>query len=48
MIPASQNVRGVRSNFITMSCYDLQNDEWEVIELDIRKPITRFVPEFLL
>ncbi len=38
--------RGVRSNYITCPCYDLDNPDSEPIMvcIDIREPMNRFVP----
>lgn len=43
------NIRGNRSNYISCNCYDLDNNEIVFVEdLDLRKPFTRFVPEWYL
>ena len=43
------NSKGNRSNYISCNCYDLDNNEIVFLEnLDLRKPFTRFVPEWYL
>lgn len=40
-----ETVRGLRSNFISCMCYDLETEEMVFVEsLDMRKPIERYVP----
>ena len=41
------NIRGERSNFITCICYDVQDNEWILKTLDIRKSIDRYIPEWM-
>jgi hypothetical protein len=48
-IDAPKSIRGVRSNFINCVCYDIQDDCWVfVIDLDLRKPFDRFIPEWVV
>jgi len=46
-IPA-KNVRGVRSNFISMPCLDIETGEMVFKTLDMREPIDRYIPEYIL
>jgi hypothetical protein len=45
--PACTNVRGERSNLFSCNCFDIETSEWCVMELDRRKPIDRYIPEWL-
>ena len=47
-IETENNRRGIRSNFITCMCYDIIDDEYTMRTLDVREPIDRYVPEWLL
>ena len=47
-IETENNRRGIRSNFITCMCYDTSDDEFIMKTLDLREPIDRYVPEWLL
>ncbi len=38
-------IRGIRNNFISCMCYDIKNNEFVfVYDLDMRKPLIRFIP----
>ncbi len=41
------NMRGERSNFVEGNCYDLETGNWVFMTIDLRKPIDRFIPEYL-
>ena len=42
-------VRGLRSNFISCMCYDLETEQMVFVEdLDMRNPIERYIPEWYL
>jgi hypothetical protein len=41
------NIRGTRSNFITVNCFDTETQEWVIKTLDIRIPFDRYIPEYL-
>jgi hypothetical protein len=44
-----ENVRGLRSDFISCMCYDLETEQMVFLEdLDMRKPIDRYIPEWYL
>ena len=45
-IHTDNNVRGIRNNFITCNCYDVETDDWIIKIIDMREPINRFVPEW--
>lgn len=48
-LPSNNNSRSIRSNFISCMCYDLKNNEFIFVEdFDIRKSLTRFIPEIFL
>lgn len=47
-IETENNRRGIRSNFITCMCYDIIDDKYTMRTLDVREPIDRYVPEWLL
>ena len=47
-IETENNRRGIRSNFITCMCYDTIDDEYTMRTLDMREPIDRYIPEWLL
>ena len=42
------NRRSIRSNFITCMCYDTIDDEYTMKTIDMREPIERYIPEWLL
>ena len=45
----SENIRGVRSNFISCVCYDTEDEIWVFVEdLDMRKPLDRYVPKWIM
>jgi hypothetical protein len=45
---SNKNVRGNRSNLIIDKCYDLEKQEWIFKELDLREPIIRYIPEYIV
>ena len=47
-VVSAGNVRGKRSNFIGCMCYDTKTDVFVFVDLDLRKPFTRYIPEWLL
>jgi hypothetical protein len=44
----NKTVRGNRSNLVITECYDTETKEWCTIELDLRDPITRYIPEYFM
>lgn len=42
------NVRGIRSNFYTCICLDSETDNWILKEIDMREPIIRYIPEWMV
>lgn len=44
----NNNTRGNRSNFITCMCYDTIDYKSIMKTLDMREPIGRYVPEYLI
>jgi hypothetical protein len=42
------NTRGERSNFIECMCYDTETDDFTMARIDLRKPFTRYIPEWVV
>lgn len=42
-----KNIRGNKCNLIITNCYDIENKEWSMVELDMREPIDRYIPEYM-
>ena len=47
-IETENNRRGIRSNFITTICYDAIENKYVWVTLDMREPLGRFIPEYLM
>lgn len=47
IIGDTQNRRGNRAKLIGAQCYDTETDQWVFMELDITKPIDRYIPGYL-
>lgn len=47
LIESNSNQRGNRSNFVTIMCYDVFNNEWVLKTLNTREPIGRYIPEWM-
>lgn len=43
-VQSNKSVRGIRSNFITTLCLDLDTGDWIIKTIDMREPLDRFIP----
>lgn len=47
-VVSAGNTKGERSNFIGCMCYDTETEDFVFVNLDLRKPFTRYIPEWVI